>query len=136
MNHIKMFFHCKQCLESVPIGMSPRDWAQIECGWTVAGFQVWCKRHDINMIHIDFEGIKHPGDTGIDGDLEGDVALVPMELEAIIRMAYSNARENGDDFATAKEWAEDMHENVADLECIDVLIIEFMVDKIIRELRQ
>jgi hypothetical protein len=59
-NEIKMFFHCRQCLKEKPHDVSPRDWAQLEAGWTEIGFQVWCKRHEINIIHVDFEGAKHP----------------------------------------------------------------------------
>ena len=58
-NEIQMFFHCRQCVESLPVGKSPREDSQIECGWTEIGFQVWCKRHDINIMHVDFEGCTH-----------------------------------------------------------------------------
>ncbi len=51
-----MFFHCGLCLEQ---GMK----ANIEAGWTVVGFQVWCRNHDCNIIHFDFEGHKHPANT-------------------------------------------------------------------------
>jgi hypothetical protein len=59
-NEIKMFFHCKHCLKDKPEGLSPRQWLSIECGWTELGFQVWCKRCDMNIIHVDFEGEQHP----------------------------------------------------------------------------
>lgn len=59
-NSIKLFFHCRQCLEELPPNTTPREWGRLECGWTVQGFQVWCKRHECNVIHVDFEGIKHP----------------------------------------------------------------------------
>lgn len=59
-NEIFSFFHCRQCLEQKPAGVSPRDWAQIEAGFTPLGVQVWCKRHEINIVHIDFEGCTHP----------------------------------------------------------------------------
>jgi len=59
-NQIVRYFHCRQCLEEMPFGTSPRDWAQIEAGSTPIGFQIWCKRHDINICHIDFEGQTHP----------------------------------------------------------------------------
>ena len=51
-------------MESLPPGTSPSDWARLECGWTDLGFQVWCKRHDINILHVDFEGHKHPATNG------------------------------------------------------------------------
>ena len=59
-NEIVDFFHCKRCSENIPPGMSPSDYQEIEVGQTKIGFQVWCKRHDINVVHIDFEGHKHP----------------------------------------------------------------------------
>ena len=59
-NSIVMFFHCKKC--SAPSDMSPSDYQNIEAGWTEDGLQVWCKRHDLNIIHIDFEGHNHPAE--------------------------------------------------------------------------
>jgi hypothetical protein len=53
---IKAFMHCAQCLkESQP--------QNIEAGWTALGFQVWCRTHDANIAHVDFEGQKHPANT-------------------------------------------------------------------------
>lgn len=57
---IKMFFHCALCLEELPEGMSPQEYEHTESGWTEKGFQVWCQRHNANIIHMDFEGHKHP----------------------------------------------------------------------------
>jgi len=59
-NEIKLFFHCAHCLSERPEDQSPRDWASLEVGFTVLGVQVWCKRHEINVAHIDFQGHKHP----------------------------------------------------------------------------
>lgn len=53
---IELFFHCALCADNAS-GPMPSD---IECGWTLLGFQVWCRRHDCNIIHVDFEGRKHP----------------------------------------------------------------------------
>ena len=58
-NEIEGFFNCKKCLAELPQDTCPRDYQQLEVGWTEKGIQVWCKRHDINIIHIDFEGQKH-----------------------------------------------------------------------------
>jgi len=59
-NEIEMFFHCKECL--IEVGklnnMSPREYAELEVGWTTKGFQVWCKRHEKNVVHLDFKGQK------------------------------------------------------------------------------
>lgn len=65
-NEIKAFFHCGKCIEDIKFlvetkgNASPRAYAQLEVGWTVLGLQVWCKRHECNVISIDFEGQKHP----------------------------------------------------------------------------
>jgi hypothetical protein len=53
---IVLFFHCTLCADD-PSGPLPSD---IECGWTTLGFQVWCRRHDCNIIHVDFQGNKLP----------------------------------------------------------------------------
>jgi len=59
-NEIQLYFHCGRCLAEKPSDVSPREWGQLEAGWTKHGFQVWCKRHEVNVVHIDFEGQKHP----------------------------------------------------------------------------
>lgn len=67
-NHITAFFHCIRCIDERPAGVSPRDWGQLEVGWTPRGLQVWCKRHELNVLHVDFEGVKHPAVTDTVGD--------------------------------------------------------------------
>lgn len=62
-NAIQMFFHCAKCIEEKPNNVSPREWAQLEVGWTKLGLQVWCRRHERNVVHIDFEGQKHPANV-------------------------------------------------------------------------
>lgn len=62
-NQIQMFFHCGQCLAERPPDQSPQQWASLEAGWTPLGFQIWCKRHDCNVLHVDFEGQRHPANT-------------------------------------------------------------------------
>lgn len=57
---IKMFFHCRRCLAERPEGMSPGEYRQLDVGWTDLGIQVWCTRHNCNIVHIDFEGMTHP----------------------------------------------------------------------------
>lgn len=68
MNQIGLYFHCAQCMAEKPADVTPQNFAQLECGWTERGFQVWCKRHQCNVIHVDFEGVKHPADTTRAGD--------------------------------------------------------------------
>ena len=62
-NEIESFLHCAECIEEMPDDISPSNWQDNECGWTVLGFQVWCKRHDCNILHVDFQGIQHPANT-------------------------------------------------------------------------
>jgi hypothetical protein len=59
---IEQFLHCKLCIKEVMAGASdsPRDYSKYSVGWTKQGLQVWCNRHDRNMLHVDFEGIQHP----------------------------------------------------------------------------
>ena len=60
---IETFFHCANCFKDRPPELSPREWAQIEAGFTEIGIQVWCKRCECNILHIDFEKQKHPANT-------------------------------------------------------------------------
>ena len=59
-NQISSYVHCGLCLEERPADIAPKDWAQLDVGYTRWGIQVWCKRHDCNVVHIDFEGQTHP----------------------------------------------------------------------------
>ena len=59
-NEIEMFFHCAKCLEEIPGGVSPEEFQNVQIGFTRLGIQIWCKRHDCNVAHIDFQGEKHP----------------------------------------------------------------------------
>lgn len=61
-NEITGYIHCAKCLDDCPDEYSPRLWMDLEVGWTVNGFQVWCKRHDCNVLHVDFEGVVHPAE--------------------------------------------------------------------------
>lgn len=65
MNRINAFLHCKDCLKSVPGGISARDWARLEIGFTSEGLQIWCFRHDKNVLDIAFDDIvRLPDDYG------------------------------------------------------------------------
>ena len=56
---IHTYFACKLCLDEKPDEVSPAAWSRNEIGWTQYGVQVWCRRHDCNVINIDFEGHRH-----------------------------------------------------------------------------
>jgi len=60
---IVMYQHCGLCLKEIPQDKSPQDFSALEIGWTKIGLQVWCKRHNCNVVHIDFQGRKHPANT-------------------------------------------------------------------------
>lgn len=55
-NAIRLFFHCGKCIDEKPDDVTPRDWARIEVGWTDRGIQVWCKRHEVQIMHVDSRG--------------------------------------------------------------------------------
>ena len=69
-NEIVQFFHCKRCLEEVMEiirrtgqSQSPATYQRLCVGFTPIGLQVWCRRHELNIVHIDFEGQQHPANT-------------------------------------------------------------------------
>lgn len=66
-NQITAFFHCAQCMREKPDGTSPREWVRLEAGWTPKGLQVWCMRHDLNIINIDLLGHKVYAETRAKG---------------------------------------------------------------------
>lgn len=55
---IVAFFHCAKCLNEKPRNTAPREWIRIEAGWTEKGLQVWCVRHEENIVALDFLGQK------------------------------------------------------------------------------
>ncbi len=74
MNHIQLYLHCRKCIEEITEGRaggenSPKEYQRIQAGWTKEGLQVWCTRHDLNIVHIDFEGTQHKADL-CDGDFK------------------------------------------------------------------
>ena len=62
---IKAYLHCGKCIKEKPNGISARDYAKLEVGWSPVGLQIWCRRHGCNVVHIDFEGTQHPATTKI-----------------------------------------------------------------------
>ena len=62
---ILAYLHCGLCIDSRPDGISHRDFASLEVGYTDIGLKIWCKRHEVNVFHIDFEGRKHPANTSL-----------------------------------------------------------------------
>ena len=67
---VVQYLHCGKCMHEIPGGLeaptiAPRDWADLSVGWTRWGLQIWCNRHECNVVHIDFEGNKHPADMTV-----------------------------------------------------------------------
>lgn len=61
---IQMFLNCRKCVaEAHDAGQSPSDYSRYDVGWTGTGVQVWCRRHDLNIAFIDFEGQEHTVDA-------------------------------------------------------------------------
>jgi hypothetical protein len=60
---IGAYIHCGKCLRDIPAGVSPAEYARTEAGWTPRGLQLWCRRHDLNIMHVDFEGHRHKANT-------------------------------------------------------------------------
>lgn len=56
-NEIIQFLHCKKCVsETYTKNVSPREYVNNEFGWTEKGLQIWCVRHNMNVVHYDFLG--------------------------------------------------------------------------------
>jgi hypothetical protein len=59
-NQIDVYLHCGLCIEEWEAEhrgtISPKDFARVQAGWTKQGLQIWCNRHDVNIVHIDFDG--------------------------------------------------------------------------------
>ncbi len=57
---------CDKCANEVASGQagetSLAEYARIEVGFTPFGLQVWCHRHNGNVVHVDFEGRRLPAD--------------------------------------------------------------------------
>lgn len=62
-NTISTYYHCGLCVnewkQGAAPGTSPSEYSRTQIGNTPWGLQVWCARHEVNVCHIDFEGIKH-----------------------------------------------------------------------------
>jgi hypothetical protein len=67
-NWISAYCHCKRCLAELPPGESPETWARLSVGSTPIGWQVWCVRHDCNVVHVDYQGAVHPADLTAKAD--------------------------------------------------------------------
>ena len=57
---------CGQCHEEYCAGLtdsrSLQQYSMLDVGLTDIGLQVWCRRHDVNVVHVDFGGKKLEAD--------------------------------------------------------------------------
>ena len=59
-NRIEQNIICSKCETEFLLGStdsrSLQDYSRLDIGFTSIGVQVWCRRHDANVVHIDFAG--------------------------------------------------------------------------------
>lgn len=87
---IRAFYNCGLCVmefkrlraadDPSVRNMSPSEYMQQEVGSTAYGFQVWCRRHQVNVIHADFEGKKIAANMHVTPSPEADAALRRLGL--------------------------------------------------------
>jgi hypothetical protein len=51
-------YHCPDCIKEFG-GWKVAQHESLTVGGTALGLQVWCRIHNRNVVHIDFEGAKH-----------------------------------------------------------------------------
>ena len=65
-NNITAHVVCQSCLQEYQNIINPsfalRDFIAIDVGFTEIGIQIWCRKHDKNICHIDFDGQKLESD--------------------------------------------------------------------------
>ena len=50
---IEANIYCEACQRERPDCITPQKWSRLDVGWTENGLQVWCRRHDCNVLQID-----------------------------------------------------------------------------------
>lgn len=69
---------------------TPASYARLSVAWTKQGLQIWCVRHDCNVMHIHFEGETHPANM--------TRALTPAEVaEVSARMTAAELAAAGEE---------------------------------------
>lgn len=66
LNSIKQQVVCSKCESEYMAGYtdasSLQNYSKLDIGFSDIGIQVWCHRHDVNVVHIDFDGNKLQAD--------------------------------------------------------------------------
>ncbi|MCE2516511.1 MAG: hypothetical protein J4F41_01480 [Alphaproteobacteria bacterium] len=61
LHSIKEPVVCSKCYDEVASGQtdagSLQHYAALDVGFTDRGLQVWCRRHELNVVHVDFDGM-------------------------------------------------------------------------------
>lgn len=57
---------CAKCADEHAAGQtdaaSLQAYIRVDVGFTERGVQVWCRRHEVNVVHIDFEDARPNAD--------------------------------------------------------------------------
>ena len=65
-NGIEQNIICSKCETEFLLGStdsrSLQNYSRLDIGFTSIGVQVWCRRHDANVVHINFAGQKPTAD--------------------------------------------------------------------------
>jgi len=59
------YIACSKCADEASRADPPvslQDYARLDAGFTDFGLQLWCRRHQVNVVHIDFKGNRLPAD--------------------------------------------------------------------------
>jgi hypothetical protein len=66
LNRIRQAVVCEACHDEFIAGRtdakSLQSYTALDVGFTDRGLQVWCRRHDCNVVHVDFAGHKLAAD--------------------------------------------------------------------------
>jgi len=52
---VKLFFNCQKCFDQLPVGQSMHEYSRTQAGFTDEGIQVWCNRHNCEVVHLKYE---------------------------------------------------------------------------------
>lgn len=65
-NQITQPVVCSKCHDEFMAGQtdsaSLQDYTKLDAGFSERGLQIWCRRHELNVCHVDFAGHKLEAD--------------------------------------------------------------------------
>lgn len=71
---IVSYIHCRECMfdwSQTDKSISPAEFQDNEVGFTSTGIQVWCRRHDKNVICVDVDMVSNVTGKVIAQAMEG-----------------------------------------------------------------